>query len=635
KRDLFGDGPITVSSAGVGAPNLNAADGELTLAEALLWAKTDEQTDRIEFDADITQIDPTAEYPIETAVSIDGGKTVVIDGGLATRLFTLAPRVSATLQDITLRGGLADIGGAIHSAGDLTLVGVKVLDNVATVDGGGVAAVGGRLTVRDARFTDNHAASGRGGGVWATATDVSVVTTHFGGNHADNGAGLAANAGAVDGVSVAIERSSFVANDATSDGGGLWLEGAMTAHIDNTTFSQNTAGATRSGGAIRTNSADPGATLGLTNVTVAYNRANQGAGLSAAGVPVTSIKTLFAANTQLDGATLATVEGATAFTPESTTNLIEAAEPYTLGLATNTQTFATAVATVLNAAWPVANGATAHHPLAGSTSPAVLAGPGPLVGVPIDQLGFVPGDGQRDIGAVESGGVADNSPATLPAFSTVSVAEDAAPNSRVATVIASPPWRDYTYSIVDGDPRGVFAIDASTGVVRVANAALLDAEGAESYLLRVRADDGKVPETGLLRIDVSSVNEAPRLGGDRSFELPRSAGVGEIVGIVAASDPDAGDSVSYRLVGPNAARSALAVDPADGTIRVADPAELQGEDELSFAVVATDSGGLTDRVEVTVRLTEVAALDPDAAAEAGVEPVIVEGTATGADYHVS
>ncbi|MEN0111235.1 MAG: choice-of-anchor Q domain-containing protein, partial [Planctomycetota bacterium] len=47
KRDLFGDGPITVSSAGVGAPNLNAADGELTLAEALLWAKTDEQTDRI------------------------------------------------------------------------------------------------------------------------------------------------------------------------------------------------------------------------------------------------------------------------------------------------------------------------------------------------------------------------------------------------------------------------------------------------------------------------------------------------------------------------------------------------------------------------------------------------------------
>ncbi|MEN0109581.1 MAG: RHS repeat-associated core domain-containing protein [Planctomycetota bacterium] len=38
---------------------------------------------------------------------------------------------------------------------------------------------------------------------------------------------------------------------------------------------------------------------------------------------------------------------------------------------------------------------------------------------------------------------------------------------------------------------------------------------------------------------------------------------------------------------------------------------------------------------MTVRLTEVAALDPDAAAEAGVEPVIVEGTATGADYHVS
>ena len=76
---------------------------------------------------------------------------------------------------------------------------------------------------------------------------------------------------------------------------------------------------------------------------------------------------------------------------------------------------------------------------------------------------------------------------------------------------ASTPIRGsvFTYALLD-NAGGRFAIDASTGVIRVADGASLDFETASSLGISVRVTD----QTGLsldksFTINVSDVNEAP------------------------------------------------------------------------------------------------------------------------------
>jgi hypothetical protein len=71
----------------------------------------------------------------------------------------------------------------------------------------------------------------------------------------------------------------------------------------------------------------------------------------------------------------------------------------------------------------------------------------------------------------------------------------------------------FTYSIVGGDPDGVFAVDPVTGILRVADAVPLDFETSPTYTLTFRATDaaGLSSDSPPLTVDVSNVSivEAP------------------------------------------------------------------------------------------------------------------------------
>ena len=81
-----------------------------------------------------------------------------------------------------------------------------------------------------------------------------------------------------------------------------------------------------------------------------------------------------------------------------------------------------------------------------------------------------------------------------------------------------------------------------------------------------------------------------------------------MVGTVAASDPDAGNTLSYAIVGGNAG-GAFSIDAATGQLLVANAATLDFETNPSIAlrVQVTDSGtpGLTDTATVTVQLNDM------------------------------
>jgi len=109
--------------------------------------------------------------------------------------------------------------------------------------------------------------------------------------------------------------------------------------------------------------------------------------------------------------------------------------------------------------------------------------------------------------------------------------------------------------------------------------------GSNSLEFREIGTDGNWAAT---RLDnVSLVSDAPELSVDEN------AAAGTLVGTLAGSDPDAGDTLTYALVDDAGGR--FVVDPVTGRITVAGGAALDFETATSLNIVArvTDSAGLS------------------------------------------
>lgn len=234
------------------------------------------------------------------SLSIDGqGQDITLDGHGKTRLFEVSPGAALTLNNLSLTNGSAASGGAIATAGRVSLTGVTLSGNSAG-DGGAVDN-SGVLTIARSTFKDNvaTAAGGRGGairnGIEATLTvdgstfirnenrrglggaianffgEANITTSLFEANRAMTG-------GAVDNVGrITVTRSTFESNNAVQ-GGALSNSPAASdsfasATIANSTFSENSA---TTGGAI--SNAGSGRAM-ITNNTFASNEGAQGAHL--------------------------------------------------------------------------------------------------------------------------------------------------------------------------------------------------------------------------------------------------------------------------------------------------------------------------------------------------------------------
>ncbi len=135
------------------------------------------------------------------------------------------------------------------------------------------------------------------------------------------------------------------------------------------------------------------------------------------------------------------------------------------------------------------------------------------------------------------------------------VDENAANGTSVGTVAASDPdaGDHLTYSITAGNTGGAFALDGDTGEITVANPAALDYETNPTFTLTVEVTDSGTPGqtvSATVTIHLTDRNEAPVIN-DQSFWVDENAANGTSVGTVAASDPDAGDSLTYSITAGN------------------------------------------------------------------------------------
>jgi len=135
------------------------------------------------------------------------------------------PRYSLTIDDLTITGGTVTGGGGAVSVGnhaDLTITDSVISMSAATSFGGGIFVNDSdpTLTIERSVIGPGNAAP-TGGGIFARnlALRDSLIT----GNVADGGAGLGRGGGIYSDSDATIERTTIEQNEASTEGGGLWL----------------------------------------------------------------------------------------------------------------------------------------------------------------------------------------------------------------------------------------------------------------------------------------------------------------------------------------------------------------------------------------------------------------------------
>ncbi|MCA8998057.1 MAG: cadherin domain-containing protein [Planctomycetaceae bacterium] len=119
-----------------------------------------------------------------------------------------------------------------------------------------------------------------------------------------------------------------------------------------------------------------------------------------------------------------------------------------------------------------------------------------------------------------------------------------------------------------------------------------------------RALNGEVED---YQVTIQSIFNRPPAVTDQSFSLQENSAVGTVVGTAIASDPDVGQSLTYRIASGNL-NGAFSIDPVTGVLRVANKSAIDFEfiPEFRLKVRATDNGNpaLSGDGYVTISITD-------------------------------
>ncbi len=186
---------------------------------------------------------------------------VILNGNAQFRILDVASGQSLSVSDLTFTNGYCTgcTGGAIHSAGPLTLTNTEFLTNsVESTEQTGAA--GGAVAIVD-------------------GATLEITNSTFGQNSAVDTFGVGAFGGAIyNAGQMTLSHSTFFQNQATTFGGAIanGFPGSQAQHtISNSTFTEN---GSNQGGAIFNVNA-----LAIYNTTIANNSANVGEGAGIMG----------------------------------------------------------------------------------------------------------------------------------------------------------------------------------------------------------------------------------------------------------------------------------------------------------------------------------------------------------------
>jgi formylglycine-generating enzyme len=157
-----------------------------------------------------------------------------------------------------------------------------------------------------------------------------------------------------------------------------------------------------------------------------------------------------------------------------------------------------------------------------------------------------------------------------------------------------------------------------------------DREAVGGYAIGIRAtnQEGVSVEQSVI-IEVADVNEPPIAVALSSTTIAENQPAGSVIGEFTTTDPDWGDTATYRLVAGEGSADNGWFTIAGGSLRAASAFDFEARSSYSIRVRATDRGGLWTENVFTVDVTDVAE-DRKIVTVPG-ESVVIDGPITGSD----
>ncbi len=169
------------------------------------------------------------------------------------------------------------------------------------------------------------------------------------------------------------------------------------------------------------------------------------------------------------------------------------------------------------------------------------------------------------------------------------------PPSETGGIIANPQFVDYT--------NGNFHLQSTSPCINSGYELGLpcDFEGTP-------VPQGPSPDKGSYEwMDNSGTNNPPQINA-QTFSVPENTSNGTQVGMVIATDPDAGQTLTYSIISGNT-NNAFQIGSTSGALSVNNSSALNYETNPTFTLVVkvqdNGSGSLSDQANITVNLTDV------------------------------
>ena len=192
-------------------------------------------------------------------------------------------------------------------------------------------------------------------------------------------------------------------------------------------------------------------------------------------------------------------------------------------------------------------------------------------------------------------------------LSNTSVAENQPAGTAVGTLTTTDPdaGNTFTYSLVSGTgstDNASFTISGNT----LQTAAAFDYESKSSYSIRIRStDQGGLYTEKAFTINVTNVNEQPTDISLSSTSVAENQPAGTAVGTLTTTDPDTGNTFTYRLVSGTGSTDNASFTISGSTLQTAASFNYEAKSSYSVRVRSTDQGGLYTEKAFTISVTNV------------------------------